>query len=87
MTSSKKHERVLKWTNRIGGVPQAAPDWLHPNGSRTGPQRVTVGGEEESDRDGERAGVNSRRLAGKRGKVSVLLHGPRVSSKHRLRVT
>lgn len=56
MTSSKKHERVLKWTNRIGGVPQAAPDWLHPNGSRAGLQCVTVGGEEESERDAERAG-------------------------------
>lgn len=56
MTSRKKHERVLKWTNRIGGVPQAAPNWLHPNGSRAGPQCMTVGGEEESERDAERAG-------------------------------
>lgn len=55
MTSSKKHERVLKWTSRVGGAPRAAPDWLHPNGSRAGPQYVTVGGE-ESERDAERAG-------------------------------
>lgn len=56
MTSSKKHERVLKWTNQTGGVPQAAPDWLHPNGSRARPQCVTLGGEEESERVTERAG-------------------------------